>query len=177
MSQRVAVAQKFAEKAHAGQVRKYTSEPYIVHPIAVSMLVQIAGGTEDMIVAALLHDVVEDCGVPLHTIDMNFGPHVMNLVYNLTNPVSADNRATRHAAIVARYAASSSEVATIKLADIVDNVPSIIKHDPDFAKVYMAEKRLLIRHLKHGNKQLWTRANQLVLDYFEGEKDAGNAGL
>lgn len=50
----------FARAAHGEQKRKYTDNPYIEHPIRVAQLVKEAGGTEEMIAAAYLHDVVED---------------------------------------------------------------------------------------------------------------------
>lgn len=56
----------FARAAHGEQKRKYTDNPYIEHPIRVAQLVKEAGGTEEMIAAAYLHDVVED--VPTDTV-------------------------------------------------------------------------------------------------------------
>ena len=49
-------AKLFATKAHEGQVRKYTGEPYIIHPIEVSEIVERYNGSKEMIAAALLHD-------------------------------------------------------------------------------------------------------------------------
>lgn len=54
----------FARAAHGEQKRKYTGNPYIEHPIRVAQLVKEAGGTEEMIAAAYLHDVVEDVPYP-----------------------------------------------------------------------------------------------------------------
>jgi GTP pyrophosphokinase len=52
----------FAARAHAGQLKKGTTVPYIAHLLGVAGLVLEAGGDEDLAIAALLHDVVEDCG-------------------------------------------------------------------------------------------------------------------
>ena len=52
----------YAAKMHAGQARKGTKVPYLSHLMAVASLVLEAGGDEEMAIAALLHDVVEDCG-------------------------------------------------------------------------------------------------------------------
>ena len=52
----------FATRKHAGQTRKATAVPYIAHLLSVAGLVLEAGGDEDLAIAALLHDVVEDCG-------------------------------------------------------------------------------------------------------------------
>src|SRR5260221_11435231 len=53
---------RYAAEKHAGQTRKQTAVPYLSHLMAVASLVLEAGGDEDMAIAALLHDVVEDCG-------------------------------------------------------------------------------------------------------------------
>jgi len=52
----------FAAEKHAGQVRKASTTPYIAHLMGVASLALEYGGDEDMAIAALLHDVVEDCG-------------------------------------------------------------------------------------------------------------------
>ena len=63
LSEKYPEAVGYAASAHAEQVRKGTSIPYISHPIAVSALVIEHGGNEVQAIAALLHDVLEDCGV------------------------------------------------------------------------------------------------------------------
>ena len=54
-------AVKFATKAHAGQFRKGTKRPYIVHPVEVGNIVSTMTEDEEVISAALLHDTIEDC--------------------------------------------------------------------------------------------------------------------
>ena len=61
-SPRYAAALRFAHRAHAGQYRKGTTYPYIGHPLAVGGLALQYGADEDVAIAALLHDVVEDAG-------------------------------------------------------------------------------------------------------------------
>ena len=76
-------AQVFAIAAHAAvqQKRKYTNEPYIVHPAEVASIVAgVEGSTEDMVAAAWLHDVVEDTGVTITDINLNFGADIAALV-------------------------------------------------------------------------------------------------
>ena len=65
MSEFVHKAYQFAKKSHEGQKRKYSGEPYINHPVEVMQIVSTVPHTEEMLAAALLHDVVEDCGVQL----------------------------------------------------------------------------------------------------------------
>ena len=86
ISNRFAQAVEFATKLHDGQVRKGTSIPYISHPIAVASLVMEHGGTEDEAIAALLHDVVEDCGGQpvLNEVRKLFGNNVATIVDGCT---------------------------------------------------------------------------------------------
>jgi len=80
-------ARAFATAAHAAvkQLRKYTGEPYIVHPAAVAEIVKSVRHTPEMIAAAWLHDVVEDTGVTLEAIESEFGADVTSLVFWLTD--------------------------------------------------------------------------------------------
>jgi (p)ppGpp synthase/HD superfamily hydrolase len=78
---------RYAAKWHAGQARKATIVPYLSHLMAVASLVLEAGGDEDMAIAALLHDVVEDCGgMPrLREVRRMFGARVANIVEGCTD--------------------------------------------------------------------------------------------
>ncbi len=78
---------RYAAKWHAGQARKATTVPYLSHLMAVASLVLEAGGDEEMAIAALLHDVVEDCGgMPrLREIRKQFGSRVANIVEGCTD--------------------------------------------------------------------------------------------
>ena len=61
-----------------------------------------------------------------------------------------------------RLADSSREVQTIKVADLIDNTPSIVEHDPDFARVYLREKRDLLNVLTLADQGLVDRAWTLL---------------
>ena len=78
---------RYAAEKHDGQARKQTPVPYLSHLMAVASLVLEAGGDEDLAIAALLHDVVEDCGgMPrLREIRRQFGPRVAHIVEGCTD--------------------------------------------------------------------------------------------
>lgn len=78
---------QFAAEKHAGQVRKASTIPYIAHLMGVASLVLEAGGDEDLAIAALLHDVVEDCGgAPmLKEVHRRFGARVAKVVDGCTD--------------------------------------------------------------------------------------------
>jgi (p)ppGpp synthase/HD superfamily hydrolase len=77
----------FAAERHKGQVRKASTTPYLAHLMGVTSLALEYGGDEDMAIAALLHDVVEDCGgVPmLKEVKRRFGTRVAKIVEGCTD--------------------------------------------------------------------------------------------
>jgi (p)ppGpp synthase/HD superfamily hydrolase len=161
-------ALKYAMKAHGEQLRRYVDEPYVAHPIRVADTVRRMGGTEAMIVAALLHDTVEDTTTTLAEIEALFGPEVARYVEGMTDVTTlADGkRAVRKAIERKRLAETPAEVHTIKLADILDNTETIVERDPKFAKVYMREMRELLTVLTKGHPELHARATTIVTTYF-----------
>ncbi len=154
----------FATRAHEGQQRKYTAEPYINHPIEVADIVRAAGGTEAMCAAALLHDVVEDCGVLPDEVRAEFGDEVAELVGWLTDVSKPEdgNRAVRKALDRAHIATAPGDAQTVKLADLISNSASILERDPGFARVYIREKALLLEVLLRGDAGLLLRARAIV---------------
>ncbi len=159
-------ARRYATKAHAdaGQRRKYTDEPYIVHPAAVVELVRSVCDDEEMLAAAWLHDTVEDTPNTLNDIRNDFGERVASLVEMLTNrgATAGQNRAARKLAHFRHTQQASPDAQTIKLADIIDNTRSIVHFDPHFARVYLNEKRVQIQLLTAGNRTLWQQAEQVI---------------
>lgn len=162
-SPRIASALEFATAAHSGQLRRYSLEPYIVHPVAVASLVQSVDHTDDMVVAALLHDVVEDTDTTDADIRSKFGADVSDLVTQLTRPrqVSADRQA-KLTLDIDRLRVASREAKTIKLADIIDNVSTLAERAPDFWEIYRVEKLELLKHLREGDDVLYRRADELL---------------
>jgi len=161
-------AQVYAMAAHASvkQVRKYTGEPYIVHPAEVASIVaSVPGSTPDMVAAAWLHDVVEDTGCTFTDVHMAFGIDIATLVGWLTDVSKPEdgNRATRKAMDRAHTAEAPAEAQTIKLADLISNSRSIMAHDPEFARVYLEEKRLLLEVLTKGDPGLHAQASKFVM--------------
>jgi (p)ppGpp synthase/HD superfamily hydrolase len=76
----LAEAVRFALAAHAGQVRKGSGAPYACHLLQVAGLVLEHGGNVEQTAAGVLHDVMEDCGVPAEEIEKRFGAEVARIV-------------------------------------------------------------------------------------------------
>jgi (p)ppGpp synthase/HD superfamily hydrolase len=158
-------AMLFAREAHHNQKRKYTEVPYITHPAAVSQIVSSVTTDETVLAAAWLHDVVEDCGIPIGELVETFGPGTAQLVYWLTDVSKPSDGVRAVRKTIDRYhiAAAPVDAKTIKLADLIDNTASIVAFDPSFARIYLKEKELLLEVLRDGDPKLWDLAHLTLL--------------
>lgn len=122
-------ARAFAQACHAGQTRKgVAAEPYFSHVAEVAGLVARFGGSPDAEAAAWLHDVVEDCGVPLGAITAAFGEAVGALVGEVSDDKSLP-KAERKRLQIVHAAERSADAAIVKICDKIANVGSLI-HSP-----------------------------------------------
>ncbi len=87
----VADAYDFADRCHQGQTRK-SGEPYIAHPLETALFLADLHLDSHTIIAALLHDVVEDCGVTVEEIDSKYGREVGALVDGVTKLARINSR-------------------------------------------------------------------------------------
>lgn len=173
---------EFAKKAHEGQFRKYTGEPYIEHCTDVSNIYfkacypglltnqyRMTHRMREYRAICYLHDVVEDCQIKYDELVKAFNPFVAEGVYWLTDDVPREhgNRATRKMAIRWKLSRASAAIRNIKYADCLSNAKSIVEHDPDFAKVYLREMNEFCLKVPPGSYVL--RRN--LLDILEKHKD------
>jgi (p)ppGpp synthase/HD superfamily hydrolase len=171
-----------ATKAHKGQTRKYTHEPYINHPVAVARILANLQCSDDMLCAALLHDVVEDTEYTIEAVVIATNAEVARLVMELTSIHSEEfraNRAERKQLEAHRLSFASADAQTIKVADLIDNTRTIVAHDPEFAKVYLAEKEELLNNsLTAASPLLVHQAKQQIASarfFIPNEKEAVDA--
>lgn len=152
-------AMEYARKAHAFQLRKYTDNPYVDHLAEVAGIAMSVGWhnaeihPDKLMAVCWLHDCVEDQGVDPAELQELFGLEVMAGVVMLSD-VEEGNRAERKAASRRRLNASPGWVQTIKVADLMSNTSSIVKHDPKFAVTYLEEKRLMLAILDKADPNL-----------------------
>jgi len=120
----------FAANKHSTQTRKASSIPYIAHLMGAASLVLEAGGDEDLAIAALLHDVVEDCGgVPmLKQVERKFGKRVARVVDGCTDAYGDPKPPwkQRKDAYIARLKNENADTRLVSAADKLNNIRSII---------------------------------------------------
>jgi (p)ppGpp synthase/HD superfamily hydrolase len=80
ISPRLERALRWSAVCHSGQTRKGSDTPYFAHAVAVAMILDRAGFDEDVVIAGLLHDVVEDTSATIDDVEEQFGPAVTEMV-------------------------------------------------------------------------------------------------
>jgi (p)ppGpp synthase/HD superfamily hydrolase len=126
----------YATHVHGGQVRKGTAVPYIAHLMAVAATVLEYGGAEDVAIAALLHDAVEDQGGEPRLADIRnrFGARVAEIVRACSDSVANTSAGEpkedwhlRRVRYVAHLASADEATLLVSLADKVHNARSILR--------------------------------------------------
>ncbi|HDR9103448.1 TPA: HD domain-containing protein [Burkholderia vietnamiensis] len=150
----------FANERHAGQVRKGSGDPYVTHPIVVSYLVAIykrSSHLVELVVAAILHDCLEDTETTFEELAARFSPLVASLCLELKNDDAAIAKVGKLAYQVKKVLGCSSYALVIKLCDRLHN----ISDNP--TEKMVADTLVLMQRLRKGRK-LSRAQSQLVTD-------------
>lgn len=118
-------AVKFATEAHSGTERRGKGYPYIIHPMEAASIVATITNDPEMLVAALLHDTVEDTDVTLEQIRELFGERVAILVKNETAPLLDEPWHSKKEAQLAQLAAAPYDSKVVALGDKLSNMRGI----------------------------------------------------
>ena len=156
-----------AARWHVHQRRKGSAqEPYINHLIEVTMLVADATGGSDtnLVIAALLHDAIEDCKVPRRLIAESFGEDVASLVEKVTDDKSLPKE-VRKARQIESAPKKSPRAKILKLADKTSNLRALAASPPatwsiERRKEYVEWCRDVVRGLRGTNQQLEDQFDQ-----------------
>lgn len=119
------VAIEVAVKAHQNQVRKGTDIPYITHPLAVGILLAKAGCSDEIIIAGILHDTVEDTSITLNDLHDMFGKKVSDIVKGASEPDKSLKWEERKSHTHDFLKAASREVKFVALVDKLNNIRAI----------------------------------------------------
>ena len=172
-----------ADSYHGAQLRKFTGERYIVHPVRVMETVREYNSDTRVLCAALLHDVLEDTPVTeeemkrslLAVFDKADAEKVTKLVVDLTDIFIKGsyprlNRRSRKEREAKRLSQVSGDAQTIKYADLIDNVTDIVRQDADFARTYIHEARKMLEVMDAGHPLLRERAMRMVVQSLQALK-------
>ncbi|MFH0776326.1 MAG: bifunctional (p)ppGpp synthetase/guanosine-3',5'-bis(diphosphate) 3'-pyrophosphohydrolase [Patescibacteria group bacterium] len=134
---KIEAAYKFAQKAHEGQ-KRFSGEPYFVHPVAATMHLLTLQPDEDTIIACLLHDVIEDTEADVVEIEKKFGETVAGLCLDMeklgTVRYQGQERQIENLRKMFVAMARDIRVIFIKLADRLHNMETLEHVRPDKQK-------------------------------------------
>lgn len=171
-SKKVSEAYFLAESKHYGQVRKFNGKPYITHPVAVAVLISQLSKDEEMVIASLLHDVIEDTDAEIDEITNRFDIRVSNIVSELTIDRKEKEKIGKRQYLVNKLNNLTSDALTIKLVDRLHNISdlNIESTTKGFAKWYWKETKYLLEHIDRTlNKEQIVLINLInaLLDYIK----------
>ena len=138
---------------HGNQVRRFSLAPYYTHPIKVACLVmkfKESHKIDELVTAALCHDLVEDTPVDIEEIISKYGEQVGSLVHELTSDKEGIKRLGKTQYLSDKLLKMSSWGLCIKLCDRLDNVMDFIYAPPTFVRKYALETKDLLNSLYHG---------------------------
>jgi (p)ppGpp synthase/HD superfamily hydrolase len=155
----IQIAADAAARAHHGQVRKNGKTPFIVHPKRVAERVKFFGGDHIGIIAAWLHDVMEDCdegeSIVLDTLrDLELPQPERDEIFDIVSALTKDNtiqgKSERQAETLTRINQAPPQAILIKLCDRMDNLIDAWDRDTTFLSIYLALTDQLIATLSEG---------------------------
>ncbi len=153
----------FAAHKHRDQRRKdVNASPYINHPISLTDLLYYKGGVDDVvvIVAALLHDTIEDTDTTPAELTAEFGSEISSVVLQVTDDTNLD-RATRKQVQIERAAQISDKAKLISLADKICNLQDMLTQPPaswdlDRKREYFDWAKRVVDQIRGTNSKLET---------------------
>jgi (p)ppGpp synthase/HD superfamily hydrolase len=173
-------AWNFAKEAHKGQIRKFVNKPYFgAHVVKVNGIVKQYTTEEDILCAALLHDVVEDCfedpEVGYHIIEEEFGKRVADIVMELTSSKEDidDNYDSKADYLIMKMIDMSDDALIIKLADRLQNISDAFTASERFRTKYFQETVQIMDELE-GHRR-YNRVQDLLVNQIKMKLDNINS--
>ena len=170
-------AWEFAKEAHKGQVRKFIGKPYFdAHVQKVNGIVKQYTSDEDLLIAALLHDVIEDCyedkDVGYHEIKNIFGERVANLVKestSLDDELDYDYSGNKTDYLIDKMLNMTDDALIIKFADRLQNISDAFTASESFRNKYFKETSKIIHELEANRK--FNRIQNLLVNEIKSKLD------
>ena len=154
-------AAQWAVTAHDGQIRRGSGNPYVVHPLRVAALVLGSGleaeSARIALLAAILHDTLEDTDLPAEQIKKRFGEAVASVVDELTQDKTLP-KAERRQKMIDGCGKYSLEAKVVKLADRWDNMSEMKDLGPQFVRRYCEEAERMVAAMRG----TWPRAESSI---------------
>ncbi|MHA2180855.1 MAG: HD domain-containing protein [Promethearchaeota archaeon] len=155
----------FAFTGYGNLKRKSKDIPYVIHPIRITTILRAAGFNEfdheDLMIAALFHDLLEDTNTNLNKIENQFGKKVGKIIVELTKPEGAKER--KKDKWLESFVSKSKEAKVIKLADRIDNLMDMRDiWDAEKQRSYTDQAMIILNSCGDGDKQLALKLEDLI---------------
>ncbi len=147
-SERVLKAYETAKKMHMGQVRKISGTPYLIHPDEVAQSLLKYTKDEDMLIAALLHDTLEDTTMTFFDIEKLFGSRAAKLVQELTSDPVLLEQMGKAQYLRHKLNYISDDALLIKLLDRLNNTKDLGKGSKAWRKQYASDTKFMLDGLE-----------------------------
>ena len=176
-------AAEFAEKAHAGQTRKFSGRPYVTHPQKVAQIVmnfKKSKNLDALMAAGHLHDTIEDTDTDYEVLQKEFGNLVASLVKELTSDGEELKKVGKTKYLTDKMINMSDYGLVIKLADRLQNIADLASGKPSWAEKYATETENIMAELT-AKRKLTNSQSKLVkaivrtLKEFRSRKDNPDA--
>lgn len=166
-------AYEYAQEKHVGKMRKFSDLPYFSHPKAVARIIEELTANEQLVIVALLHDVVEDTDTTVEEIKELFGVKIASLVKELTSrELKHDESKTTY--LCDKMIKMTSDALTVKLADRFHNIKYLEgdKVHLSFIKKYYKETRSIIDFIKleiefNKTQDILVKRIEAILDFLQ----------
>lgn len=156
--------------AHQGQKRKGKEIPYIIHPLSVGLILAKTGASEDIIVAGILHDTIEDTELTKEDLETEFGIDVSNIVNDVTEQDKSLPWEERKRLALEHIKHMQKDSILVKSADVLHNmIDQISDYEKEGDKMFLRfnapKEKQLLRYTKliHEIKEAWSE-NPLLVD-------------
>ncbi len=171
---RIFHAVEFAAERHRKQIRRNKEKtPYIIHPLLVAQYLLVTGKVTDtdILMAALLHDTIEDTETSLDDLQQHFGYRVQRLVEELTDDKHLPKEERKRLQIE-NAASKSQEAAHIVLADKLSNLSDLLENPPpawDLERIsnYFLWAQAVIKSLPPANPFLLHAVEEVMEAYWQ----------
>ena len=179
----------FSTRAHDGMRRRRSDAPYVLHPMEVGAIVGTMTDNQEVIAAGVLHDVVEDAGIPIEEVEERFGARVKELVASETEnkredlPPEETWRVRKEESIEVLKNTNDIDVLILWMGDKLSNIRAIYQswkaegdsvwqkfHEPDINRQAWYYRSIMKYTERLSNTPAWNEYKTLVEEIFGVEK-------
>lgn len=166
-------ALSYAFEKYGNLKRKAKNIPYIIHPVRITSILRSVGFNEfeyeELMIAALFHDLCEDTNTTLEEINKNFGKKIGSIVGELTKPKEAKGR--KKDWWIENFVNSSEEAKIIKMADRIDNLLEMVEDWSVEKQInYANQAKIILRSCGDANEELANKLEELIIQILDNLK-------